>query len=574
MKKVSISVLILVFISIFTLGGFSQSVSKEDAQNLGKAFINHNLAAFNYEKTKSVVEDYFTFKSIDNQPIIHVFNYQDGGFILVSADKRAAPILGYSFESQLDINNIAPATEAWINSYALQIEEIIKNNYESCERIDEMWYDIEHNKFKYFSAKGVDKLMNTRWNQNYPYNYHCPQHPAGPGGRVLAGCVATAMAQIMKFYDYPERGRSSHQYFWGQWLEVDFESTEYRWDEMTPVINSLSRDAIAELIFHCGVSVNMNYDYNGSGSSIMNSFYAMRHFFRYRSGMEHVEMHTFELPEWQFVLRHDLDRGKPILYRGVSDQGDGHAYVVDGYQNEVFFHFNWGWGGYADGFFYLDEVNPQTLFPWNQGAVVNISPQYAEYCDNNIMTQPAWTFDDGSGPNLYFTDTNCQWLISIDTDTCDFITLNFNRFNVIEGDMVKVYDGNSTSAELLGSFTGSIIPPSITSSSNELLITFETNSDQQGVGWEVTYESIILDIQEDYISNVSIYPNPADDIIYVNTNFNKVSTISLFDIYGKKLLETVDSGKVNIDVSSFASGIYLLRIENDSFNNTSKIIIQ
>lgn len=567
MKKFSV----LLFFIVLIFHGFAQNVPKEMAEQVGSNFLNNSLGSFNYEKSAKTVSSYAEIKTKAGLPAMHVFNYKNGGFVIVSSDKRSVPVLAYSFDTHFDIDNIAPATSDWISSLSKQIEEIVENNYQSTDDIEQMWLNYKNNQFEK-SYKGVDKLLETRWNQNYPYNYFCPQHPAGPGGRVYAGCVATAMAQIMKFYDYPEKGRHSAEYFWGQWLEVDFSETYYAWDEMTPTINSLSRDAIAELMFHCGVSVNMNYDYTGSGSSILNSYYAMRHYFQYRSGMEHLEMHQFEIPEWQFVLRNDLDQGRPILYRGVSDQGDGHAYVVDGYQNDDFFHFNWGWGGSADGFYYLDEVNPQTLFPWNQAAVVNITPGYADYCSNVVMTQPAWTFNDGSGPNLYFKDTDCEWLISIDADTCDFITLSFNRFDVVEGDMVRVYDGNNQSSEILGEFTGNEIPPVITSSSNEMLITFETTGSQQGVGWEASYESIILNSENFSVQDVKVFPNPTEDILNIITNSDEYVNISVYDIYGKKHYAMKENGNINIDISTLSAGIYLLKVENDKQSFTKRIV--
>ncbi|PLX06636.1 MAG: hypothetical protein C0596_15055 [Marinilabiliales bacterium] len=256
---------------VISIGLFAQAISKDEAIIAGSNFYKHKAQAFDLVKSTPVVKEERLIKSPAGNDALYVLNYQKGGFVIVSANKSIAPVLAYSFESTFDYDDLAPANQLWIDKYMEQLDLIIENDIENDYRIDQMWEEVLNNELPDSkSVKGVSQLIETRWNQNSPYNYYCPEHPQGPGGKVYAGCVATAMAQVMKFWDYPETGRGSAEYFWGVYIEVDFEGTEYKWDEMTNSINTMSRDAIAELIYHCGVSVGMDYGPDGSGSSISN----------------------------------------------------------------------------------------------------------------------------------------------------------------------------------------------------------------------------------------------------------------------------------------------------------------
>ncbi|MDD2636720.1 MAG: C10 family peptidase [Bacteroidales bacterium] len=370
--------LAFIIIILIQLGMFAQNISRNEALQIGENFYKHKATALSLEKKEPVVSKEELIKSPVGKESIYVFNYVGGGFVLVSADQRAVPVLAYSLDSEFDTKNLAPATQLWINKYLEQYDLIVENNVSTNDRLIQIWDEVRTDNIKDIkSAKAVDKLISTRWNQGVQYNYYCPVHSQGPGGRVYAGCVATAMAQIMKFWNYPETGKGTGQFFWGDYIVVEFENTEYKWEEMTNSINTLSRDAIAELIYHCGVSVGMDYGYDGSGAFIENSFAALKQNFRYRSGIIHEEMYMYEDYEWKFLLKEDLDKGHPILYRGTDDGGNGHAFVCDGYQDTSYFHFNWGWGGAADGYFYLDNVNPQMDFHWSQAALLNITPNHA-----------------------------------------------------------------------------------------------------------------------------------------------------------------------------------------------------
>ncbi len=379
----------------------------------------------------------------------------------------------------------------------------------------------------------------------------------------------------MKYWNYPEAGRGTAEYFWGDYFEIDFGATTYQWDDMSNSINSysdtLNKEAVAELIFHCGVSVDMDYDYDGSGALTSDAFFAMKQNFRYRSGMFELSKSQVEDSIWKLTLKEDLDLGHPILYRGTDENSGGHAFVCDGYQDTSYFHFNWGWGGSADGYYYLDNINPQMSFHYSQGAILNITPNYAEYCNSMVYTQNQWSFNDGSGPNYYFNNQNCDWLIDLSGHEFDFIRMTFTKFETLEGDVLKIYEGNSDAGILIGTYTYLDIPSEIISNSDNIYFTFETNGEGQADGWEVIYETVLVDKPIELLKEISLSPNPANTKISID-GFTNSCNLSIYDLSGR-LYRTIESYKnETIDISSLVPGIYIVKLNSETESKTLKFI--
>lgn len=553
----------------------AQNVSRDYALQTGINFYKQHATAFNLNKSDVQIEKESIITSKSGKECIYAFSFKDGGYMLVSADNRTYPVLAYSYEDQFDLENIAPATRLWIDKYLEQFDLIELNSIESSEIIKSAWRTYYENEtLNTKNTKGVPTMLTTKWNQDYPYNYYCPFHPQGPGDRVYAGCVATAMAQVMKFWNYPETGRGTHEYFWGDYFTVDFEATTYHWDSMTNSINTLSRNSIAELIFHCAVSVDMDFSPDGSGSSITNAFFALKQYFRYRAGVYELDKGDVEDYEWKLILKEDLDKGHPILYRGTDDYGNGHAFVCDGYQDTSYFHFNWGWGGASNGYFYLDNINPQMDFHWGQGALINLTPNYADYCTGMVYDQPEWSFDDGSGPNYYFNNTDCDWLIKSTDQEFDFLRIYFTKYDLLENDILKIYEGNSSDGVLIGEYTAGVAPSEMISYSDEIYITFTTDSQGQAEGWSLNYETIVLGVNDESVSgSINIFPNPTDNNITI-IGLNKTSYVNIVDMCGRVLYSNDEFVNGTIDISSFAAGIYFVRIENSTTKITQKLIKQ
>lgn len=332
-----------------------------------------------------------TFRDSDNNPRLYVFNIGTTGFVITSADMQYCPIVGYSLNGAFDTSAMPPSLISWLNSTVNDIAAV-----ESCGNIPEnivadrkkwhsQWEAVakgDYTSFSNRSGKGVSALVTTRWDQGAGYNNMCPTYPAGFNGanynnHSYTGCVATAMAQIIRYHRYPSKGFARHSYthsYYG-YLSVDYDSTTYNYNMMPNTINyyspSAQQQAVSQLCYHCGVAVNMNYENpghtTGSGAYSTDVAEALKHF-GYTEAF--YRSHTPGSPQWDSLLVHDLDLGRPVYYSG-NDGNYGHAFVCDGYNNSGQYHFNFGWSGSGDGFYSLSSVNG---FNSSQAAVFNIYP--------------------------------------------------------------------------------------------------------------------------------------------------------------------------------------------------------
>ncbi len=582
MKK-SLLLLISVALMHFT---FAQStdnfyVSVDDAETIGINFHHHQAVKLNHEKNNRIeysIKDRTSMQSANGSECMHVFNFDNGGYVIVSADRRSIPILAYSFEEEFNFEDLAPATQDWINNkYISQIELLSNSDQQPSENISMQWEMISNNVFsEEKSSRGVEPLLETRWNQDYPYNMYAPEHTEGPGGHVYAGCVATAMAQVMKFWDYPASGHGSLEFFYGDYYSVDFESTTYAWDEMSNQINNSSKESIAELIYHCGASVNMSWGYDGSGTQTEYTVSALKQYFKYRTGVYFLNKAEVTDSEWKFKLKEDIDNSHPIIYSGTDlEVGMGHAFVCDGYQDTSYFHFNWGWGGANNGFYFIDALTPGTNnFSYGEGVVLNITPIDSDYCSTNtIYTLPEYTFGDGSGANYYFNNTYCDWIINPQIDSIEMLKLSFTKFDLAENDVLKVYQGSNSnpSLVLVGEYTKDNEPSTIRNwNGNKFYLVFETDGEGQADGWEAYYTTFTSGVETNTLTGISLYPNPANETININGISN--SNVAIYDIYGKLIKEYSDMNSSTIDISDMSDGVYFMNISNKDGIKTLKFI--
>jgi hypothetical protein len=242
----------------------------------------------------------------------------------------------------------------------------------------------------------------------------------------------------------------------------------------------------------------MDYGPNGSGMWNHKAAYSLRTYFKYSPETEYLYRDSTNLA-WDSVIIAHLDRKTPLYYAGWSVPNlNGHAFICDGYQTEDFFHFNWGWGGSYDGYFYLDELSPGgSNFNLAQELVINCFPDtlsynYPLYCQGaDTLTTITGSISDGSGPAYnYENDLSCSWLINPQSvmDSVSSIKIIFDRMDTEAGnDIVTVYDGDTDSSPVLGQFSGNEIPSEIVSTGNKVLVTFTTNDNMTAEGWFLHY---------------------------------------------------------------------------------------
>ena len=323
--------------------------------------------------------------SSDSQSKYFVFENEAGGFVIVAGDDVAYPILGYSNDANINASNIPSSVKAWLDSYALEIQTAVDSGAVQSEEVMTAWNNIE----SYSNAAViVSPLILTRWNQTPYYNDLCPMDN-NRNERTVTGCVATAMAQVLKYWEYPVTGNGSYSYSHTHGEQsADFANTTYDWNNMPLELSASSSDiqktAVAQLMYHCGVSVEMDYGVastGGSGaftiSSRSNSThcaeYALREYWGYKPTLQGLQKDKYKDEEWKKMLKDDLKAGRPIIYSGFGD--GGHCFVCDGYNEDDYFHFNWGWGGLYDGYFKLNALAPGTGGTGSGGGSYNNDQQ-------------------------------------------------------------------------------------------------------------------------------------------------------------------------------------------------------
>jgi hypothetical protein len=313
-----------------------------------------------------------------DEPVFYVFAMNgNGGFIIVSGDDVAKPVLGYSGNGTYDENN--PNLAYWMETLSQEIVRAIENDTPQDELIKAQWAAFENDKPLRASGDYVAPLVKTQWDQWDPYNNLCPEIS---GTRALTGCVATAMAQIMKYHEYPKTRTAIID---GYRVLIEgiepivlpsiVDPTTYDWKNMTYTYSSSSKpvenDAVATLMYHCGVSVKMKYntgENGGSGAYSANVMPALDTCFGYDKGMTERFRNNCSNTEWIALLKTEIKAGRPVYYDGQNSSGDSrHAFVCDGYDSDDKFHFNWGWGGRSDGYFEVSALNPEVAVEGTDG---------------------------------------------------------------------------------------------------------------------------------------------------------------------------------------------------------------
>ncbi len=308
-------------------------------------------------------------------PQLYLAKLSDGGFVLLGADDNSVPVLAYADGPNSAAWTFPPAFLEWVSLYAAQIEAITDSGLVVPEN-RQRWRDLSFGDYaaEPVRERSVEPLLAMNWDQGWPYNELCPADPAGPGGHVYAGCVATAMGMVMKYWNHPQTGVGSNSYYaqgYG-YQSANFGATTYLWDEMPNSVGS-SNLPVATLLYHCGVAVDMGYAPDGSGAQSADAATALATNFRYPGANIQNRMDLTDA-QWNSLLQTQLDNGSPIYYSGHGS--GGHAFVVDGYQSSAYYHFNFGWSGSYNGFYYMNSINPggSDFNDWN-AAIVNSIPE-------------------------------------------------------------------------------------------------------------------------------------------------------------------------------------------------------
>lgn len=349
------------------------------------------------------------------QPMLYAFNVGDGdGFVIVSGDDEAEPILGYAEEGVISYDDLPDNMRSWLEGYADEIAWVQTNGD---GKPQSMLAAAD-------SRRDVPNLVAATWHQVHPYNIYCVFN----GNECAAGCVATAMAEVMFYWAVQgcngETFRNgctalpSYKTYSRRFTVSAIDSIEcFNWDAMTATkpVTSESIDAVATLIRYCGQSVKMDYDIyanGGSGAYTSSVARAMTNYFGYDKDIRFIRKNNYSASEWDQIIYHELASGRPVIMEGWNAIGyGGHAFICSGYQtNTGLYYFNWGWNGVFNGWFALNalKISSRYDFRYDNGAVIGIQPP----------TEHDMHFDEPSLAYLYLHSPR-EMTRSSRTENCD-----------------------------------------------------------------------------------------------------------------------------------------------------------
>lgn len=384
----------VLFLALFVCANLAEAkpISKEVAQKVcANHFSTVTNSPSNFFSSTSDVSLILEKKNQKQQSMVYVFAVKNNGFTIIAGDDRVAPILGYSYkgDTKLTAENLPPQLKGMLDYYSSVVDDVVAqpepNAITSTQKEWELLISNKksENQFTVTSPVNVPSLIKAKWDQGEPYNKFCPSY--SNGDKSVVGCVATAMAMIMHYHQYPERGTGFHSYQHSKFgtISANFSNFTYNWSAMPNSIStnssSTSIDQVARISYHCGVALEMLYDIGENGGSSTSSQKipdALTTYFGYeKDGTRYYSKSNYSDSEWRQMLQNELTNNRPISYRG-SGQGGGHAFVLDGFTGN-FFSINWGWSGAYNGNFLLSNLVPDGTgigggagsYNENQGAI-------------------------------------------------------------------------------------------------------------------------------------------------------------------------------------------------------------
>ena len=426
MRKIVVSIIALL-VSSMTL--MAERVSREDASLVANNFMNVAVTSVNGVKKAAPAKRMVLKQTAEEtESQYYLYENENGeGWVIIAANDAVTPVLAYSETGHFRTDNMPSNIRHWMGKYDKFIKRIETDGVEATEETKAEWKALRKGVRKAQASAVVGPLIQTTWDQDAPYYNFCP----GTGyNKAYTGCVATAMAQVMKYWEWPKKGTGSHSYrpldvnepydFWENpnystrykdTLSANFENTTYDWENMKNSYSGYTtlaqRTAVATLMYHCGVATEMMYGNDADGGSgtftlnynewdthdnAQNAFYRyfkykkptgyMRDGYRYGG---HTYYKKWSDDDWTAMVKEELDQQRPIMYGGASDEG-GHSFICDGYDSNNKFHFNWGWSGDGDGYFTLSNLNPGSggagggnySFSEDQDVLIGIEPDWAQ----------------------------------------------------------------------------------------------------------------------------------------------------------------------------------------------------
>ena len=390
---------------IGAVGLYAHQVSKDAALQKAKDFMP------SFQLKEGVREIRFN-SQVGNAPLYIFNNQHDGGFVIVSGNDQTESILGYADHGNLDMDNIPENLRSWLEECAQQINYMDQNGQNE-EALTKRVGTTE--------KAAISPMIEVTWSQGLPYSLKTPTYTNNQGEvtHYTAGCVATAVAQLMSYYRWPKTSQPIPAYTTPsrQIYMPTLPATTFKWDAMQShylvSAKDESADAVAELMRYVGQAMRM--DYNVSSSMAYVDLTAMANYFGYSKNAYRVSRNDFSTTLWEDMIYGELAEGRPVLYSGQSATAS-HLFVCDGYDGNGMFHINWGWGGTGNGYFLLSVANPKESekassgFVDNQSAIIRLQPARGDeaetpYFNTNVAMMPTASYTRQSAKED-FTDVS------------------------------------------------------------------------------------------------------------------------------------------------------------------------
>lgn len=571
----------LIFINLLSSKPISIEIANKVAESILLKNSEHTLANYGIKLVYVVKDETNTLNGVSQNPYFYVYSGMDKSFLIVSGDDVARPILAFSIDGDFPSEELPPNLRYWLNYYKEQIKYARENNLQANAQIAKEWALIlsggNINITNYPEA--VTPLIKTKWNQAPFYNDYCPYDDSRQS-KTVAGCVAIAMAQVMKYWAYPTvgQGRHSYNHYKLGTISASFDDFEINWNSFPNQIFT-KNDELAYTIFLLGVSVEMRYGVDASGAYVISktspkqhcSEYAMKTYWKYEpKTLRGLPRTDTTITGWYNIIKNELRLGRPLLYTGFGPDG-GHAWVCDGYREDNYFYMNWGWGGSYNGYYSLTALEPGTggigagsgTFNEGQEILYGIQPMM----DNaSILTLTGNTnFEDTplgstSQRTIYLNNLGTKPITISTADAPQSFSINTQfPITLLPGESIPV--NVVFSPKYATTYTGNI--------------TFTTNANYGVNQISVRGKGVANTSVNDNKLTTDVYPNPASDFINILSD-DALQKIEIFDIYGCLLItNSISKGQnFKIDITQLPIGSYIIKIIDEKGSvNYHKLLI-
>ena len=415
---------------------FARPLREQEARLLAEQFFQKNTqmqqlrsAELTLVSAPACPSNGYELKST-GEPARYYYVYNRGenrGFVIVSGDDRLAPYIGYATTGSFSVESMPDNLAAFLKACQQRIDELTGQVGLQTRLAPTLPMAGE-------PAEVLPLLGGIKWDQSAPWNSETPVD--GKGKHMPVGCVATAYAQVMRYYQWPDKGEGKVEYkepYKTRKHKVNFGKTTYDWANMPASYEDPTKataeetEALGLLCYHAGVAIETDYDPVASGSFAPLIVRALRNNFRYNKQVTFKRRVNYTQPEWDKIMRAELAAQRPVVYSGTGT-GGGHAFVCDGYNDEGLYHINWGWSGLANGYFNLNFLQPDDLgigggfgggFSMEQGIVVGITPDRdgtSKDTELPLLTTRKFTTHLTGGPKIRILDANYSvWLSDVPT---------------------------------------------------------------------------------------------------------------------------------------------------------------